>query len=156
MVTDIFIGFQLPDTTFSEEDFTHDVTLIKGAGNVTEQEILAVVKLVETVPPGTSFDTATPSDNNNDNDLVLIGGSVDKSRLVSFLPNENEINVQIDVFSDELPENTEAAQLTIEAPTEEFTDGVTAPRFEILPEFPNFFIIIPDDDRKINYYLLHI
>ncbi len=124
------------------------ITLIKGAGNVTEQEILAVVNLVQTVPPGTSFDVATPSDINNDNDLLLVGGLGDNSVLVSFLPDVNEITVSIDIFNDSLPEDTEAAQLTIEAPTEEFTAGVTAPRFEILSEFPNFFIIIQDDDRK--------
>ncbi len=145
--TDIFIGFELPDTTYPEWEATYSITLIKGAGNITEQEIFAVVDLVQTVPPGTSFDTATPSDNNNDNDL-LIGRRDDNSVLVSFLPDVNEITVSLTIFGDEQPENTEAAQLTIEAPTVEFELGVTPPRFEILPEFPNFFIIIPDDDRK--------
>ena len=65
----------------------------------------------------------------------------------SFLPDVDEITVQVNIFGDELPENTEAAQLTIEALTENIGNNTT-PRFEILPEFPAFFIVIPDDDRK--------
>ena len=156
LVTDIFIGFQLSDTTYPEKEDTHEVTLIKGAGNVTEQEILAIVNLVQTVPPGSSFDTATPSDINNDNDLFLVGGRGDNSALVSFLPDVNEITVLINIFSDELPENTEAAQLRLETPTEESQLGVIPPRFEILPEFPTFFIIISDDDRKLIAYVQQI
>ena len=106
--------------------------------------------MVETVPPGSSFDRATPADENNDNDLAFSGGIRDNSVLVSFPPEMNEISLLIDIFDDELPENTEAAQLTIEAPTEE-NAGVAPPQFEILPEFSNFFIIISDDDRKFHF-----
>ncbi len=147
MVADIFIGFLLPNATYPEEEATHQVILIKGAGNVTEQEIIVVLNLVQTVPPGTSFDIATPSDINNDHDLLLTGGRGDNSVQVSFQPDVNEITVQINIFGDELLENTEAAQLTLEIPTEKDA-GVAPPRFEILPEFPTFFIIISDDDRK--------
>ena len=124
----------------------YSVTLIKGAGNVTEQEILAVVNLVQTVPPGSSFDIATPSERGFDNDLLLAGGGGDNSVLVFFLPDVNEITVPVDIYGDQLPENTEAAQLRLEASTEEFQLGVAPPRFEILPKFPTFFIIISDND----------
>ena len=147
MATDIFIGFELPNTTYPEMESNNEVTLIKGAGNVTEQEIFAIVNLVQTVPPGTSFDTATPSEGGFDNDLNF--GRDEDFFIALFPPEVNQITVPLTIFGDELPENTEAAQLTLEIPTEEFQLGVAPPRFEILPEFPSFFIIIPDDDRKL-------
>ncbi len=39
---------------------THNVTIIKGEGNVTEQTIVVAVNLVQTVPPSSGFDVATP------------------------------------------------------------------------------------------------
>ena len=141
---EIFIGFQLPNTTYPEVEETHDVTLIKGAGNVTEQEILVVLNLVEAVPPGTSFDTATLADQFNDNDFRVSHRSV-----IGFFPPEvNEITVPITIFDDKQPENTEAAQLVLEVPTEEVQLGVSPPYFEFLPQFPSFFIIIQDNDRN--------
>ncbi len=102
--------------------------------------------MVETVPPGSSFDTATPT-GVIDNDLTL--GVNSTSLLAFFPPGEDEISVPVTIFDDTIPENTEAAQLTLEIPTEEFQLGVAPPRFEILPKFPTFFVIIPDDDRKL-------
>ncbi len=128
--------------TYPEVENSHQVTIIKGAGNVTEQRIAVAVNLVQTVPPGSGFDTATPSDENGDNDLL------DNSVLAFIPPVDDRITVQVTIFSDELPENTEAAQLTLEAPTDVILQD-PPPRFELLPEYPTFFIVIIDDDRKL-------
>ncbi len=147
LVIDIFIGFQLPDTTYPEVEQDHDVTLIKGEGTVTEQELFVVVKLVQTVPPGSGFDVATPSDELGDNDLSF--GGDEQSKLVSFPPDVNAISVLLTIFGDELPENTEAAQLTLQAPTD-IIGADPPPRFELRPEYPTFFIIIiAADSRKL-------
>ncbi len=130
--------------TYAEVDDTHNVTIIKGAGNVTEQTIVVAVNLVQTVPPGSVFDTATPSDENGDNDLIV----GQDSSVLAFIPVHDRITVEVTIFSDELPENTEAAQLTLEAPTDTIGED-PPPRFELLPEYPTFFIVIEDNDRKL-------
>ncbi len=142
---DIFIGYEIASMTYPEVENTHPVTIIKGAGNVTEQTIVVAVNLVQTVPPGSGFDVATPSDENGDND-VLFGQ--DSSVLAFIPPGDDRITVPFTIFSDELPENTEAAQLTLEPPTDTIGED-PPPRFELLPEYPTFFIVIEDDDRKL-------
>ncbi len=60
--------------------------------------------------------------------------------------------VAFDIFADELPERTEAAQVRLSLPT----DGMF-PGFETLPQYPEFFIIIEDDDGRFGafkYYKL--
>ncbi len=128
---------------YAEVDDTHGVTIIKGAGNVTEQTIVVAVNLVQTVPPGSGFDVATSSDENGDNDLL------DSSVLAFIPPGDDRITVPVSVFGDELVENTEAAQLTLEVPTDVIGGEDPPPRFELLPEFPTFLIVIIDDDRKL-------
>ncbi len=119
---------------------SHAVTIIKGAGNVTEQIITVVINMIETVPPGTSFDTATRIE-----DVAF--GTSSTSLVRPIAPDASELTILVTLFEDTEPENTEAAQLTLELPTD-IIGGGTPPRFEILPEFPNFFVIIEDDDRK--------
>ncbi len=97
---------------------------------------------METVPPGSGFDVATLSEGGNDNDFNLGPNSV-KSLLVLFPPTDNQITVPLTIFGDELPENTEAVQLTLEAPTDTIGES-PPPRFELLPEYPSFFVIITD------------
>ncbi len=140
---DIFIGYEIASMTYDEIELTHQVTIIKGAGNVTEQTIVVAVNLVQTAPPGSGFDMATPSDENGDNDLAF-----GTNNLAFIPPGDDRITVPFTIFSDELPENTEAAQLTLEAPTDTIGQD-PPPRFELLPEFPTFFIVIEDDDRKL-------
>ncbi|XP_064387537.1 uncharacterized protein LOC135335856 isoform X6 [Halichondria panicea] len=132
---DIFIGFALPNTTYPEVEATPNIQIIKGAGNVTEQTISFVVNLFQTAPEG--LGTATPSAGGEDNDFFI-----PSSTLRSIEPEENNVFVDFDIFADELPEITEAAQLRLSLPT----DGMF-PGFETLPQYPEFFIIIEDDDR---------
>ena len=134
---DIFIGFALPNTTYPEVEATPNIQIIKGAGNVTEQTISFVVNLFQTAPEG--LGTATPSAGGEDNDFFI-----PSSTLRSIEPEENNVFVDFDIFADELPEITEAAQLRLSLPT----DGMF-PGFETLPQYPEFFIIIEDDDREL-------
>ncbi len=152
--TAIFIGFQLPDTTYPEVEQIHDVTLIKGAGNVTEQTIIVAVTLYERVPPGSGFDVATPSRRGlvdgtiSDNDLNF-GQDFSLSLLVSFQPNQSEIFIPFTIFHDIQVENIEAVQLIIEAPTAAIELHDSPPRFKTLSDYSSFFIVIEDDDRKL-------
>ncbi len=137
MCTDIFIGFALPSTTYPEEERDHRIQIIKGEGNVTEQTIIFVVNLFQTVPPG--LGTATPSAGGEDNDFFI-----PSSNVRSIEPEENNMFVYgLTIFEDELPEVTEAAQLRLSLPT----DGMF-PGFKTLPQYPSFFIIIEDDDMQ--------
>ncbi|XP_064387630.1 uncharacterized protein LOC135335892 isoform X2 [Halichondria panicea] len=130
---DIFIGFALPSTTYPEVEADHQIRIIKGAGNVTEQTISFLVNLFQTAPPG--LGTATPLDDEEDNDFFI------PLILLSIEPEENDTFTDVSIFADELPEVTEAAQLRLSLPT----DGVF-PVFKTLPQYPSFFIIIADDD----------
>ena len=139
MYTDIFIGFALPNTTYQETDreIEYQIQIIKGAGNVTEQIISFAVNLFQTAPEG--LGTATPSTDTEDNDFSFPSSSL---RLIS--PEEDQIFVELTIFTDDLPEVTEAAQLRLSLPT----DGMF-PGFETLPQYPSFFIIIEDADREL-------
>ena len=140
LYTDIFIGFALPSTTYPEVESDHQIQIIKGEGNVTEQTISFVVHLFQTAPEG--LETATPSDSTGDNDF-----SFPSTILLSILPTENDtFTSDLTIFGDDLPEVTEAAQLRLSLPTE--MDRMF-PVFETLPEYAEFFIIIEDDDREL-------
>ena len=140
MYTDIFIGFVLPSTTYPEVESDHQIQIIKGAGNVTEKTISFVVNLFQTAPEG--LGTATPSADREDNDFFIPSSS-----FLSIGPEETETFVTgLTIFADNLPEVTEAAQLRLSLPT----DGMF-PGFETLPQYPEFFIIIEDDDRELLY-----
>ena len=139
MYTDIFIGFALPSTTYPEVEADHQIRIIKGAGNVTEQTISFLVNLFQTAPPG--LGTATPLDDKEDNDFFI------PLILLSIEPEENDTFTDVSIFADELPEVTEAAQLRLSLPT----DGVF-PVFKTLPQYPSFFIIIADDDSELLVY----
>ncbi|XP_064387763.1 uncharacterized protein LOC135335957 isoform X2 [Halichondria panicea] len=135
---DIFIGFSLPNTTYPEVEADHQIQIIKGAGNVTEQTISFVVNLFQTAPDG--LGNAILSADREDNDF-----SFPSSTLESIEPEENDVFVEVTIFADKLPKVTEAAQLRLSLPTQ--TDGMF-PGFETLPEYPEFFIIIEDDDQE--------
>ncbi len=134
LYTDIFIGFSLPSTTYPELEADHQIRIIKGAGNITEETISFVVSLFQTAPPG--LGTATPSFGREENDFLF-----PSSTLLSIGTEENDVFVVVTIFADNLPEVTEAAQLRLSLPT----DGIF-PRFKTLPQYPSFFIIIEDDD----------
>ena len=137
---DIFIGFALPNTTYPEEEADHQIQIIKGAGNVTEQTISFVVNLFQTTPEG--LGTATPSADGEDNDFLFPSSS-----LLSIGPEENHTFAELTIFEEDLPEETEAAQLRLSLPT----DGML-PGFKTLPQYPSFFIIIEDDDRELTVF----
>ncbi|XP_064387556.1 uncharacterized protein LOC135335860 isoform X4 [Halichondria panicea] len=126
---DIFIGFALPNTTYPEEERNHQIQIIKGEGNLTEQNISFVVNLFSTAPPGLGILSS--------NDFFF-----PSSTFLSIIPDENDVFVAFDIFAGDLPEVTEAAQLRLSLPT----DGLS-PGFESLPQYPSFFIIIEDNDR---------
>ena len=98
-----------------------------------------MVNLFQNAPPG--LGTATPSAGGDDNDF-----SFPSSTLESIKPEDNDVFVDFTIFPDELPELTEAAQLRLSLPTE--MDRMF-PGFETLPQYPEFFIIIDDDDREL-------
>ena len=137
LYTDIFIGFALPNTTYPELEMEYQIQIIKGAGNETEQTISFVVNLFQNTPPG--LGTATPSVGGDDNDFFIPSSS-----LRSIAPGEDNVFVELTIFPDNLLEVREAAQLRLSLPT----DGMF-PRFETLPQYPEFFIIIDDDDREL-------
>ena len=137
MYTDVFIGFAIPNTTYPEVEADHQIQIIKGAGNVTEQTISLLVNLFQTAPEG--FGNALPSVGNVDNDFLFPSTSFE-----SIGPEENHTFADLTIFGDNLPEVTEAAQLRLSLPTEGIFPG-----FEILPQYPSFFIIIEDDDGEL-------
>ena len=96
-----------------------------------------MVNLFQTTPPG--LGTATPSAGGDDNDFFI-----PSSTLLSIGPKEDDVFLNFDLFADELPEVTEAAQLRLSLPT----DGMF-PVFKTLPQYPSFFIIIEDDDSEL-------
>ncbi len=99
-----------------------------------------MVNLFQTAPEG--LGTATPSADGEDNDFLF-----PSSTFLSIGPEETETFVTgLTIFGDNLPEVTEAAQLRLSLPT----DGMF-PGFETLPQYPEFFIIIEDDDRELLY-----
>ncbi len=137
--TDIFIGFALPSTTYLEVEADYIIQIIKGAGNVTEKTISFVVNLFQNAPEG--LGNANPSADGEDNDF-----SFPSSIFQLILPEENDTFVtDLTIFADALPEVTEAAQLRLSLPP---TDGMY-PVFKILPQYPEFFIIIEDNDGKL-------
>ena len=96
-----------------------------------------MVNLFQTAPPG--LGNAIPSADGEDNDFVF-----QSSLSISILPGQNDTFVSgLTIFGDNLPEVTEAAQLRLSLPY----DGMF-PGFETLPQYPEFFIIIEDDDRE--------
>ncbi len=142
LYTDIFIGFALPNTTYLEVEADHQIQIIKGEGNVTEQTISFMVNLFLTAPPG--LGNANPSADGEDNDFFI-----ESSSFQPILPEETETFVTgLTIFADNLPEVTEAAQLRLSLPTEIYR---MFPGFETLPQYPEFFIIIEDDDRELLY-----
>ena len=129
---------------------SYSVSLIKGFGNITEQDLQVVITIVQNVPTGSGFQVATLNEA-SDNDLDVPPGQ--QSTVRDFLRDLDQITIDFDILPDELPETTEAIQFTIAIPNDE-----TAPVFRTLPEYPTFFIIIEDNDSKfkIMYYLYHL
>ena len=138
----------MPNGTYPEIDMTYSVPLIKGFGNITEQDLQVVINIVQNVPTGSFFQVATLNEA-SDNDLEVPPGGV-QSFVYDFLRDSDQISISFDILPDELPETTEAIQFIIAIPND-----ATAPVFKTLPEYPTFFIIIEDNDSKfkIMYYL---
>ena len=146
LLADIFIGFQIPSETYPEIEMSYSVSLIKGFGNITEQDLQVVVNILQIVPTGSNFQVATLNAASG-NDLEVPPG--EQSFIYDFLRDSDEITIPFDILPDELPETTEAIQFIITIPND-----ATAPVFKTLPEYPTFFIIIEDNDSKseIMYY----
>ena len=140
MDTDIFIGFAVPFTIYQEEEAPHRFQIIKGENNVTEQTIRFVVDLFQTAPEGLGI--ATPSADGEDHDFGFPSTS-----LLSIEPEANVTFAYFDIFGDDLPEVTEAAQLRLSL-------DVKPPGFETLAQYPSFFIIIEDDDRELSVAII--
>ena len=127
---------------------SYSVTLIKGVGNITEQDLQVVVNIVQNVPTGSNFQVATLNEASN-NDLEVPPGT--PSFVRDFLRNSDQITIDFDILPDGLPETTEAIQFTIAIPND-----ATAPVFRTLTEYPTFFVIIEDDDSKSESIVLHM
>ena len=97
-----------------------------------------MVNLFQNAPLG--LGTATPSAGGDDNDFFI-----QSSTFEDIGPDENDVFVDLTIFGDNLPEVTEAAQLRLSLPP---IDRMF-PVFKILPQYPEFFIIIEDDDGKL-------
>ena len=147
LLADIFIGFQIPNGTYPEIEMTHSVSLIKGFGNITEQDLQVVVNIVQNVPTGSFFQVATLNAASNNDLEVEPRGS--QSFIRDFLRDSDQITIDFDILPDELPETTEAIQFTIA-----ILYDSTAPLFKMLPEYPTFFIIIEDNDSKFKFKIL--
>ncbi len=101
-----------------------------------------MVNLFLTAPEG--LGVATPLSDTEDNDFYFPSTS-----LLSIEPNENDTFADLTIFADDLPEVPEAAQLRLSLPTD-----TESPGFELLPEYPSFFIIIQDDGRELLYSII--
>ena len=145
LLADIFIGFQIPNETYPEIEMSYSVALIKGFGNITEQDLQVSFNIVQNVPTGSGFQVATLNEASN-NDLEVPPGR--QSFVRDFSRDLDEVSIGIDIQSDELPETTEAIQFIIAIPND-----ATAPVFKMLPEYPTFFIIIEDNDSKFSITL---
>ena len=147
LLADIYIGFQIPNGTYPEIEMSYSVALIKGFGNITEQDIEVVINIVQNVPTGSNFQVATLNEG-SDNDLEVPPGR--QSSVRDFQRDLDQITIEFDISPDDMPEPTEAIQFIIAIPNDE-----TAPVFKTLPEYPTFFIIIEDNDSKfkIMFYL---
>ena len=123
--------------------------LVKGVGNITEQDLQVVVNIVQNVPTGSNFQVATLNEaSNNDLEVPPVG---QQSFVRDFLRDSDQISISFDILPDELPETTEAIQFTIAIPND-----ATAPVFRTLSEYPTFFIIIEDNDSKSESIVLHM
>ena len=142
LLADIFIGFQVPNGTYPENEMSYSVSLIKGFGNITEQDLQVVVNIVQNVPTGSNFQVATLNAASNNDLEVLPRG--EQSFVIDFLRDLDQITIPFDILPDELPETTEAIQFTIA----NFPNDATAPFFRTLTEYQTFFIIIEDNDSK--------
>ena len=148
LLADIFIGFQIPSEIYLEIEDSYSVSLIKGVGNITEQDLQVVVNIVQNVPTGSFFQVATLNAASN-NDLELLPRG-EQSFVKDFPRDLDQITIPFVILPDELPETTEAIQFTVAIPND-----ATAPVFRTLPEYSTFFVIIEDNDSKfkIMYYL---
>ena len=149
LLADIFIGFEIPSRTYPEIEDSYTVSLIKGVGNITEQDLQVVVNIVQNVPTGSNFQVATLNAASN-NDLEVPPKGF-QSFIRDFARDSDQITIGFDILPDELPETTEAIQFTIAIPND-----ATAPVFRTLTEYPTFFIIIEDNDSKSEIIVLHM
>ncbi len=127
---------------YEEVESSHRIQIIKGDNNITEQTINFVVNLALTAPEG--LEVATPSTDTEDNDFEFPTTS-----LLSIAPDENDTFADLTIFADDLPEVLEGAQLRLSLHTDP-----EAPGFEIRTFFPEFFIIIQDDDREFSTVII--
>ena len=161
VIAAIRIGFELPDYTYMEPMFEETIDtffvpesglpvngpiyLAKENNVISEQTFLVVVQVSSSVPPGQSIQPATLD---ADYRLSAPGTSV----VLQFGPVVQRINFLFTLFTDTLPEGTEAF-LASSAPADmtQLPDGRTVP----VPTFLNpinllaeSFVIIEDDDRE--------
>ncbi len=120
---------------YQEVEANHQIQIIKGANNVTEQRIDFVINLALTAPDG--LEIATLSADGEDNDFFF-----PSAILLSIEPEENITFADLLIFEDDLPEIFEGALLRLSLP------DADALRFETLPQYPEFYIIIRDDDDR--------
>ena len=163
----IRIGFELPSYTYMEPMFEEAIDtffepesglsvngpiyLAKENNVTSEQTFLVVVQISHSVPQGQSIQPATL-----DVDYRVSAAQLGVTVVVlEFGPMVQRINFQFTLFSDTLPEGTEAF-LASSAPADiaELPDGTTVPVSTFLNPntlFAESFVIIEDDDREYLY-----
>ena len=149
--TEIQIGFQRPNYTFTEPTFQQEISgvvfLEKEFRRESERTFQVVIE-VSTATPNQNIQAATLSSfdadgNTIDNDYLLV--NPDQSSFVSsFLPEAQLLEFQFTLFGDEIAEGPEAFQASL-LPLE----GDDIPQFTAPTTlFASTFIIIEDNDCK--------
>ena len=100
----------------------------------TEQTFLIVIQVSDAVPEGTN--PAAPIA-----DFDTGGGSF----TVQFAPNMQRLLFEFTLFTDEIPEGTEA--FLVSSSRQDTHGSITLPDY-LPPTFPSTFINILDDDRE--------
>ena len=164
----IRIGFEQPRYTYMEPQFdtpideffersippgnSGPIYLAKENNVTSEQTFLVSVQVTDSAPSGTAIQSATIDQD------YLFGVVGRTSETIFFFPLQQRILVSFELLADTLPEGTEAFQASVspEDTQEERAPNGTLIRVERFPTplnpinlFPEAFIIILDDDRKL-------
>ena len=122
--------------------------MVKEGGVISEQTFLISIQVTDSAPSGTNIQTATLLQD------YEFGDGIRTSVTEFFFPFQQRIPFRFSLFADELPEGTEAFQLSA-SPKDSRPRGPGQPdeRFpaSLTPEVlvTEVFVTILDDDRKI-------
>lgn len=147
LIVAIAIGFEQPSYTFIEPLFIEDfldgpVVVIKDNNRTSEQTFQLVFQVSSSTPDSSirpaSLSERLPNGSSLDNDYILSTPGR-TSVVASILPSQQRIPFKFTLFPDDLPEATEAFQVSL-SPRE------NTPAFSIT--LAETFVIIKDDDGK--------